>query len=200
MGRINNQITGFLTNWFGKIRLVKPKEQDHQGFSDRYRNFSSFVFLWKNSFDREAITTNQELVFSNYFGFGSSLDFVKRLIGKPAEAFENKDLDIVILMYTININGHKVNFELHFFDNKLFCINYTYNQVKQEEKMKIIRSMLEKYQLSGSLDVRGKIIIDQFGNGLVFEDNESFSVNYLSPNSRVQQVSNTWINAQKQVV
>ncbi|MBL7837670.1 MAG: hypothetical protein JNM67_09145 [Bacteroidetes bacterium] len=200
MGRINNQITGFLTNWFGKIRLVKPKEQDQIGFNERYRNFSNFIFLWKDSFEREAITTNNELVFSNYFGFGSHIDFIKRLIGKPASAFENKDLNIVILMYTINIKGHKVQFELHFFDQKLFCINYTYKQIKQSDKHEIVKSLLEKYNLSGSIDIQGKIIIDSYGNGLVFEDNGDFSVNYLSPNSQVQQISQAWASVQRQVV
>jgi hypothetical protein len=200
MGRINNQITGFLTNWFGKIRLVKPKEQDHLSFHERFRNFSNFVFLWKDSFEREAITTDNELVFSNYFGFGSHLDFIKRLIGKPVESFENKELNIIILMYTINIKGHKVQFELHFFDQKLFCINYTYKQIKENEKQEIVKSILEKYNLSGSIDINGKIIVDNYGNGLVFENNGDFSVNYLSPNSRVQQLSQAWASNQRQVV
>lgn len=200
MGRINNQITGFLTNWFGKIRLVKPKLHDHKSFNDRSRNFSNFVFLWKDSFEKEAITASNELTFSNYFGFGSHIDFIKRLIGKPVEAFENNDLNIIILMYTIDIRGHKVQFELHFYDKKLFCINYTYKQIDENEQREVIKSILEKYNLSGSMDVFGKIIVDPYGNGLIFENKGNFSVNYLSPNSRVQQLSSAWLSTQRQVV
>jgi hypothetical protein len=93
-----------------------------------------------------------------------------------------------------------VQFELHFFDQKLFCINYTYKQIKENEKQEIVKSILEKYNLSGSIDINGKIIVDNYGNGLVFENNGDFSVNYLSPNSRVQQLSQAWASNQRQVV
>lgn len=200
MGRINNQITGFLTNLFGKIRLVKPKEEDQMAINQRFKNFSEFIFLWKDSFERDMISSNEELVFSNYFGFGSHVDFIKRLIGKPVEAFENKDMNIIILLYTININGHKVRFELHFFEQKLFCLNYTYGQIKAEERQKIIKALLDKYNLSGSMDVNGKIIVDPYGNGLAFESDDNFSISYLSPNSQVREMTVAWESAQRQVV
>lgn len=200
MGRINNQITEFLNNWFGKIRLVKPKNEDHSEFNDRLKHFDNFVFLWKDSFSKTPVLSNKELTFSNYFGFGSHIDFVKRLIGKPAESFENSSFNVIILMYSINIGGHKVKFELHFHDKKLFCINYTYKSVPDFEKQSIIKALLEKYQISGGMDVDGKIIVDQQGNGLLFEDGENFSVNYLSPQSQVMKIAESWLQDRKQVV
>lgn len=197
MGRINNQITDFLTNIFGKIRLVKAKNEDHNVFKERYSNFRNFAFLWKDSFEKEATPTDKEIVFSNYFGFGSHIDFIKRLIGKPATAFENNEFNTIILMYIINVHGFKVHFELHFYDQKLFCINYRYLSINDGEKKELVQTLLNKYNISGSLDFGSSIIIDQFGNGLLIEDGKQFSVNYISPNSRVREMANSYLESRK---
>ncbi len=192
MGRINNQITDFINHWFGKIRLVKPKSADHNEFVARYKRFDQFVFHWKDSYSKEAIQSNKEIVFSKYFGFGSHLDFIKRLIGQPASAFENQQYNIIVLLYIINISGHKVQFELHFHDKKLFSISYTYKSVDEAARKSILNSLLDKQGLSGAADLSNKIIVDPYGNGLLIEQDQTFAVHYLSPQSKVMQLAKEW--------
>jgi len=192
MGRINNQITEFISHWIGKIRLLKPKAEDQNEFVARYRRFDQFIFHWKNSFEKEALISSKEIIFSKYFGFGSHIDFIKRLIGQPASAFDNDACNIIILNYPISINGHKVQFELHFHDKKLFSISYTYKTIKDEARNSIIQSLLEKQNLSGAADLSNRIIIDPYGNGLLIDQGPTFAVHYLSPQSKVTQLAKTW--------
>lgn len=194
MEKINNQIGNLIGNWLDKIGLKKSIQNDQNAFVDRYKRFDKFAYLWRRSFDKEAVISNKEITFSNYFGFGSDIAFIKRFIGQPLFAFENPEFNIIILMYTNNIHGHDVKFELHFFDNKLFCINYTYNTITEFEKANIIKTILEKHQISGGIDVNNKIMVDSFGNGLLIDDTDNFSVNYLSPQSQVMQIAEEWLN------
>jgi hypothetical protein len=169
-------------------------------FQKRYSNFKNFVFHWKDRLNKSAIPTQTEIIFSNYFGFGSHLDFVKRLIGKPVTAFENKDYDTVILMYLIEIRGFKVNFELHFYENKLFCCSCQYQDISEEEKRNTIQTLLNKFNISGAANFNSSIIVDNYGNGLFIEDGKYFSVNYISPNSNVHQLINTYMMMNKEVI
>jgi len=192
MGRIYNQITEFISHWIGKIRLQKPKAEDQNEFVTRYKRFDQFIFRWKNSFDREAMISKKEIIFSKYFGFGSHIDFIKRFIGEPASAFDNDACNIIILNYPISIKGHKVQFELHFHDKKLFSISYTYNAIKDEARNSIIQSLLEKQNLSDAAELNNRIIIDPYGNGLLIDQGPTFAVHYLSPQSKVMQLAKTW--------
>lgn len=192
MGRINNQITDFISHWFGKIRVVKSKATDHNEFVARYKRFDQFVFHWRDSYSKEAIQSNKEIIFSRYFGFGSHLDFIKRLIGQPASAFENPQYNIIVLLYTIDISGHKVQFELHFHDKKLFSISYTYKSVNEEARRSILGSLLDKQGLGEATDLRNRIIIDPYGNGLLIDQDLTFAVHYLSPQSKVIQLAKEW--------
>jgi hypothetical protein len=192
MGRINNQINDFISHWFGKIRVVKSKATDHNEFVARYKRFDQFIYHWRDSFSKEAILSNKEIIFSKYFGFGSHLDFIKRLIGQPASAFENPQYNIIVLLYTINISGHKVQFELHFHDKKLFSISYTYKAVNEEARKSILSSLLDKQGIGGGADLQNKIIIDQYGNGLLIDQGQTFAVHYLSPQSKVMQLAKEW--------
>jgi hypothetical protein len=98
---------------------------------------------------------------------------------------DNPELNITISLYTVNIKGHNVNFELHFYDRKLFCINYTYNYLTREERADILQSLEQTYHVSSS-DFNNHIIVDQAGNGLVVDQNDKLSINYLAPNSQVK--------------
>lgn len=192
MGRINNQITNFITGMLGKIRLKSAKDEDQNVFRQRYSNFKDFAYHWKNSFSRASVPVNSEITFSNYFGFGSNMEFIKRLIGKPVISLENKEFDTIILMYMINVHGFNVHFELHFYEGKLFNISYRYKSVTEEEKQQLISALLEKYGISPVTDIGNSILVDPHGNALMFEDGQQFSVNYLSPNSRVMELANQY--------
>jgi len=197
MGRINNTLTTMVNNWLGKVGLATPKTTEENPFAERYKRFDKFAYLYGKSFDKEAVISNKEITFSNYFGFGSDIAFIKRFIGQPLFSFENPEFNVIILMYANRIHGYDVKFELHFFDNKLFCINYTYNTISEFEKANIIKTLLDKHQLSGALNVNNKIVVDDFGNGLLIEDGEHFSVNYLSPQSQVIQLAEEWLSNQQ---
>ena len=192
MGRINNQITDFINHWFGKIRLVKPKAEDHNEFVARYRRFDQFAYQWNKSFERQAIMSEKEITFSQYFGFGSNIDFIKRLLGQPMAAFGHPESNISVLLYTISVNGHKVQFELHFHDSKLFSICYTYRSINEETRRSIIQSLLAKQGLSGSIDMQDSIITDSYGNGLLINNKQNFSISYLSPQSQVKHITQKW--------
>ena len=192
MGRINNQITDFINHWFGKIRLVKPKSEDHNEFVARYRRFDQFAYQWNKSFERQAIHSEKEITFSQYFGFGSNIDFIKRLLGQPMSAFGHTASNISVLLYTISVNSHKVQFELHFHDNKLFSISYTYRSINEDTRRSIIQSLLSKQGLSGSIDMSDSIITDSYGNGLLINNDQNFSISYLSPQSQVKHITQKW--------
>lgn len=199
MSYTTTHFTQFFSKLFGGNKSNVLSTEDNV-FQKRYSNFKNFVFHWKDSLNKSAIPTQTEITFSNYFGFGSHLDFVKRLIGKPVTAFENKDFDTVILMYLIEIRGFKVNFELHFYENKLFCINYQYLDISEEEKRNTIQTLLDKFNVSGGIQFNSSIIVDNFGNGLFIEDGKNFSVNYISPNSNVHQLINNYMMMNKEVI
>jgi hypothetical protein len=199
MSYTTSNFNQFFSKLFGKNHFNELNSENNV-FQKRYSNFKNFVFHWKDSLNKSAIPTQTEITFSNYFGFGSHLDFVKRLIGKPVTAFENKDYDTVILMYLIEIRGFKVNFELHFYENKLFCINYQYIDISEEERRNTIQTLLDKFNISGAANFNSSIIVDNYGNGLFIEDGKYFSVNYISPNSNVQQLINAYMITNKEVI
>lgn len=193
MKSIKSRIQQFLTG--------SSESQGPVGFQKVIRNhFKSFAFFWRDSFSRQPIQTNEEIKFSNYFGFGSHIDFVRRLTGKPSSSFENEELGTVVMMYLIEIHGFKVNFELHFYDEKLFCINYKYNSINDEEREATIRSLTSKYKVDADVDATQSIIIDPYGNGLLIESGNYFSVNYLSPNSKVGDLVKDYLGEHKSAV
>jgi hypothetical protein len=159
-----------------------------EGVQEKYKSLDSFVFLWKNCLKKMSVHTTEDISFSKYFTFGSDMSYIRRFIGKPKYAFANPELNISILLYTVTIKGHNVNFELHFYDNKLFCINYTYNYLTRQEREEILHSLEEKYHVNSS-DLSNHIVVDNSGNGIYVEEKDKLTINYLAPNSKVRHLA-----------
>lgn len=181
----------------GIFRPAAPKAGLHKTNTP---GFDAFVYLWKHSYGKEALNTGCKLHFSKYFGFDSHMTHVLKLTGKPAFTMENRSMDLNILVYLQKVKGNDLRFELHFHKDKLFFINYTYYNMSDLEKEHVIHSLCEKHQVNATSPVYEHIIIDQEGNGLLFENNEHFSVNYLAPSSKVESITQSYLLDKRRVV
>lgn len=188
MKKMSNQVKQFFSAIIGGSNGSTGNSLEHASVYEKYNSLDSFVFLWKNCLKKMSLRTSADISFSKYFSFGSDMGYIRKFIGNPKLTMDNPELNITISLYTVNIKGHHVNFELHFYDSKLFCINYTYNFLTREERAEILQSLEQTYHVSSS-DFDNHIIVDQAGNGLVVDLNEQLSINYLSPNSRVKHLA-----------
>lgn len=177
--------------------IGKTNEETEQAFSmqpqlgEKFKSLDSFIFMWKNSQNKETVHTDVDVSFSKYFNFGSDMSYIRKFIGKPVYAMNNEELNIIILLYSVNIKGHSVNFELHFHDHKLFCINYTYNYLTRQERAEILQSLEEKYHVS-STDMHDHLIVDNSGNSILVEEKDKLTINYLAPNSNVRHLADSF--------
>jgi hypothetical protein len=188
MKKIAAKLKTLLSTLSGHQGTPENATMQSAGVQERYKSLDSFVFLWKNCMKKMSVHTSEDISFSKYFTFGSDMSYIRRFIGKPKYAFANPDLNISILLYTVTIKGHNVNFELHFYDNKLFCINYTYNYLTRQERAEILRSLEEKYHVNSS-DFSNHIVVDNSGNGIFVEEKDKLTINYLAPNSKVRHLA-----------
>lgn len=164
---------------------------------DHKSDFDSYVFLWKNSMEKLPVYTDESISFSKYFGFGSNIQYVKGLIGKPKFHFDNQDAYLDILVYIVDVHGHNVKFELHFYHKKLFSINYNYRYLGQEDRAAILESLREKYHVSRTDELKDHVILDAYGNGIIVDQSETFTVNYVSPNSQLSRIAEAYIMSKK---
>ncbi len=191
---INMNIKQHISGFFKLFTTASKTENPNKDFPENVHKiparFDSFVYLWNNSFNKNAVYTDHELSYSEYFGYGSSLGYIVKLTGKPDLVLDNKDYGIDILIYMLRIKGSEVRFELHFNEEKLFFINYTYFDISDIEKENVIAALTEKYQFNiPSSEIFDHIIIDREGNGLLIENNRDFSVNFLAPSSKIESIA-----------
>ncbi len=199
MKNIATQFREFFSAMGSKKNGQEIHSLENAGVSEKFNSLDSFIFLWKDCLKKMSVHTNDDISFSQYFTFGSDMNYIRKFVGKPVYAMGNHELNISILLYTVKIKGHNVNFELHFYDRKLFCINYTYNHLTSQERADIIQSLSEKYHVS-SKDFKNSIIVDNYGNGLVIEEKGRLSINYLSPNSNVRYLAEAYPRYSKKAI
>jgi hypothetical protein len=155
-------------------------------------NLNAFEHHWKNAEFKSSISSSKPLAFSKYFEFGSSMKLVVNLSGKPSHILESNQFGVAILVYNIRVKSSDVKFELHFQNERLFYINYTYLQISDIEKEHVIQALSNKYQVQiNSTEIYNQIILDNEGNGLVIDDTEQFSINYLAPPGLVNAIAIT---------
>jgi hypothetical protein len=198
MKKIAQQLREFFTG-------ARSNEAVEQVFSmqpqlgEKFQSLDSFIFMWKNSLKKLTVHTDVDVSFSNYFTFGNDVSYIRRFIGKPAYAMNNEEFNIIILLYEVNIKGHSVNFELHFHDHKLFCINYTYNYLTRQERSEILQSLEEKYHVNRT-DLHEHLIVDNSGNSILVEEKDKLSINYFAPNNNVRHLADSFhVNSRKAV-
>ncbi len=189
------KITAQIRNFFSSLTSVEEKESvptmESLGVREKFKSLDPFIFLWKNCMKKMAVRTDVDITFSRYFTFGSDMAYIRKFVGKPVYSMCNAEMNINILLYAVVIKGHNVNFELHFHDRKLFCINYTYNYLTSRDRREILNSLEEKYHVS-SAQLHNHIIVDKAGNGILVEENETLTINYLAPNSNVKYLTESY--------
>lgn len=186
-----------LRNVFDKLNFFGPAHATTSESFEKKSDFDSYVFLWKNSMEKLPVYTDENISFSKYFGFGSNMEYVKGLIGKPKFHFENGDANLNILVYIVDVHGHNVKFELHFYHRKLFSINYNYRYLGQEDRNAILESLRKKYHVSRTDDLKEHVILDPYGNGIIVNENDTFTVNYVSPNSQLSRITEAYMMSKK---
>jgi hypothetical protein len=191
MKNITSKLISFFSNLTNAVEKETRTNMESSGIQERYKSLDSFIFLWKNCMKKRSVRTNVDVSFSRYFTFGSDMSYIRKFVGKPIHALSNPDLNISILLYTVTIKGHNVNFELHFYDRKLFCINYTYYYLTRQERAEILHSLEEKYHVSHE-QLHDHIIVDNAGNGILVEESDKLSINYLAPNSNVRYLAESF--------
>jgi len=200
MKKIRTQLETFFSAMVGGKEQKETKAMmETTGVYEKFSNLDSFIFLWKNCLKKMSVRTNVDISFSRYFTFGSDLSYISKFVGNPVCSFNDSESNISILLYTVKINGHHVNFELHFYDRKLFCINYTYNYLSRQERAEILYSLEQKYHVSSS-EFNNHIIVDNSGNGILVEEKDKLTINYLAPNSQVKHLTESYPHHRKHVI
>ncbi len=187
-------ILNYLSGFVKKFRHIPDN-----GLNDSSR-FEAFFHQWNDSRKRDVVHAPAGLKFSRYFSFGSDMKHVLRLTGKADYILENRPYDLDIIVYLQKIKGMDVRFELHFMKSKLFFISYTYYRIPDIEKENIVSALCEKYRIKPGAGIYRNLIIDDDGNGLLFENGEQFSVNYFAPESRVESVKRQFQMDKKKVI
>jgi hypothetical protein len=155
--------------------------------------FENIIYLWKNSFNKTSINTDKHVTFSKHFKFGSSINLVLNMCGKPTFVLDKKGFKMDILIYMLKVKNCDVKFELHFYDGKLFFLNYTYKDIPDTEKQYVIQAICEKHQIDIlKHQIYKRLITDSDGNAISFENDKYFSVNYFAPNSKIASIAQSF--------
>ncbi|MEZ4804165.1 MAG: hypothetical protein R2852_01385 [Bacteroidia bacterium] len=155
--------------------------------------FENIIYLWKNSFNKSSVNTDKQIQFSKYFKFGSSINLVLNMCGKPKYVLDKKGFKMDILIYMLKVKNCDVKFELHFYDGKLFFLNYTYLDIPDTEKQHVIQAICEKHQINNlKHQIYKSVITDSDGNAITFENGTYFSVNYFAPNSKIASIAQSF--------
>jgi len=176
------QLINSLTVFNGRSRFTK-NDSFKEFLTDYYNDASAYLKLFKQCLNCHGIQTQQEISFSNSFGFESSLNEVQASLSKlKYMIIENDTLNTKILFYRLIQNGHKTKCHLHFFNGKLFLCSYTFSYIDQNQRNELIEKLHEKYQL-GQVNYRRQNILDHSNNYIQFNEHIDFSINYVSLNS-----------------
>jgi hypothetical protein len=130
--------------------------------------------MFTNAIGLNAIQTNSTIQ-TDILGANSKGVIAKN--GKPTYIFtEDK---ITIYVYKWKFNNLKTRCEIHFYNNKAFLVNYTYNMLTKADKVFITKTITQKY-LDRNIDIKDCKITDDNNNVLFINDGMEFKVTYLS--------------------
>ncbi len=117
----------------------------------KYSSPSSYLKLLSNINSKKVINTKRPIRFSSSIKFGTNIWKFLIKMGKPnfwlIEKYNEKDADVIILLYKMLLGIYKAKIEFHFYNNRLFMYTITLSNLSSNDIEKIIEIMNKKYQL-----------------------------------------------------
>ncbi|HEY2580619.1 MAG TPA: hypothetical protein VGI43_02360 [Mucilaginibacter sp.] len=143
-----------------------------------YANFSNYVHIFDDTSKLSTMQT-ETAIQKNMIGADAKSIIDKH--GKPE--FIYKENDISVFVYKWKFNSLKTRCEIHLFRNKVFLINYTYNQLNQSERSYVLETLSNKYigKVLTEAEMFQSKICDKENNVLFVDDfMQGLKVTYLS--------------------
>ena len=143
-----------------------------------YANFSNYIHIFN---DTSKLSTLQTEIAIQKDMLGANAKGIIDKQGKPE--FIYRENDISVFVYKWKFNSIKTRCEIHLYRNKVFLVNYTYNQLNQSERAYVLDALSNKY-LGKSIteaDMIQSKICDADNNSVLVNDfMEGLKVTYLS--------------------
>ena len=165
----------------GKKHLYEGYNYSYEQILNSYCGIDPYVTLYEEAEEKNNIHTDVLINGNDKLCLGSKLNNVKKLLGKPQFHIKNDQaFNVEILFYKIIKGKHKIKYTLHFVDNTLFFINYTFSYLTDKEKQLTLKIFQDKYLNTNLFDTCNKKIMDRQGNIIMVEDKTDFIINYIA--------------------
>jgi hypothetical protein len=180
--RVLKAIAAPFVGKFGKSSYYKRDYQMRTALQ-KYERLEPYLVLYKESAVKQQVKTDIEIKFSKNLAFGDTLKNAKlELSSLDYDVLGKNNLGIEILAYKRIVGGIKVKCQLHFFRNKLFMFNYSFNNPTKEKANEIIKILNHKYLKSGDY-ASFPVITDAHNNCIMVKNTAVFELNYLAHDS-----------------
>ncbi|HTI59081.1 hypothetical protein [Mucilaginibacter sp.] len=133
----------------------------------QYTNFSNYTEIFAGS---TKLSTIHTCINIQQGILGANARAVTGKYGKPDFIFTEKSLSIYV--YKWRFNGLKTRCEVHLYNDKVFLVNYVYNQLAKHERDYIVDTIAGKYleKCSNRVDLMHSKISDNNNNVLMVDD------------------------------
>ena len=183
MPKIRNKTLNQFLIYFNRKKRYCFRESYYTRLQENYRDISSYYELAHAKSKNKRVTDRQISLSRSLKVDGITPKYITRKTGKPNYRISN-NLSIgkvLILFYKIYLGDYKAKLELHFYKKKLFFYCYTFSDLKDEDKDKIIDLLKEKYLSHEKLQLNTKqdYIVDCRRNTITFHNDFDLSIKYV---------------------